>query len=204
MDWYFDYVSPYAYLQFAAHPDLFARPDVKLKPLVFAGLLNHWEHKGPAEIPEKKRHMFRLLAWQARQRGITIACPPAHPFNPLPVLRLTIALGATVPVVRTIFEFIWREGRSIDDERAALAEALGVRDADALVTDAVKLTLRRNGEEAIAAGVFGVPTFVVGRDLFWGEDATGLLRDYLRDPRLFDTPEMRRIDTLPVAALRRS
>lgn len=201
IDWYFDYISPFAYLQFAAHPDLFQRSDVQLRPVLFAGFLNHWEHKGPAEIPPKKRHTFRLVSWQAKQRGIPLVCPPAHPFNPIHALRLTIALGATVPVVRTIFEFIWRDGRSISAEWSALCAELGVVDANRLTGDA-KDALRENGVKAIARGVFGVPTFAVDDALFWGEDATGMLRDYLADPHLFDTPAMRRIDSLPVAAER--
>ena len=204
LDWYFDYVSPYAYLQLASHPDLFGRPDVVFRPVVFAGLLKHWGHLGPAEIPSKKRHMFRLLAWQSVERGVAMRAPPAHPFNPIPVLRLTLALGATYAVVKTIYEFVWKEGRSVDDDWATLCMRLGVSDGQALiVAQPVKDALRANGERALAAGVFGVPTFVVDDELFWGEDATGLLRAYLADPRLFDTPAMHRIDTLPVAAERR-
>jgi 2-hydroxychromene-2-carboxylate isomerase len=203
LHWYFDYLSPFAYLQFAAHPDLMTRPDVELRPVLFAGLLNHWGHKGPAEIPPKKVHTFRLCTWQAAERGIPIKNPPAHPFRPLPALRLTIALGSRYDVVKTIFDFIWRDGRSVDDEWPALLALLGVSEAAPLLADdRVKATLRANGEAALAAGVFGVPTFVADKALFWGEDATGMLRAYLANPKLFDTPEMRRIDTLPVAASR--
>ena len=203
LDWFFDYLSPFAYLQFSAHPDLMQRPDVKFRPLLFAALLNHWGHKGPAEIPPKRVHTFRLASWLAAERGIPVRCPPAHPFNPLPALRLTIALGPRYAVVKAIFDFIWAEGRSVDDEWPALLARLGAADAAPLLADeTVKSTLRANGEAAIAAGVFGVPSFVVDRNVFWGEDSTGMLRAYLADPRLFDSPEMRRIDTLPAAAVR--
>jgi 2-hydroxychromene-2-carboxylate isomerase len=148
-------------------------------------------------------HTFRLATWLAAERGIPIRCPPAHPFNPLPALRLTIALGARYPVVKTVFDFIWAEGRSVDDEWPALLARLDVADAAPLLADEeVKAKLRANGEAAIAAGVFGVPTFVAGGNVFWGEDATGMLRAYLANPQLFDTPEMRRIDSLPAAASR--
>ena len=203
LDWYFDYLSPFAYLQFSAHPDLMQRHELTFRPLLFAALLNHWGHKGPAEIPPKRVHTFRLASWLAAGRGIPIRCPPAHPFNPLPALRLTIALGARYSVVKTVFDFIWAEGRSVDDEWAALLARLGVADAAPLLADErVKATLRANGDAAIAAGVFGVPTFVIDGHLFWGEDATGMVRAYLADRRMFDTPEMRRIDTLPAAASR--
>ncbi len=203
LDWYFDYISPFAYLQFARHPDLMRRPETILRPVLFAGFLNEWGHKGPAEIPPKKVHTFRLATWQAAKWGVPMRSPPAHPFNPLHVLRLTIALGARYDVVKTVFEFIWRDGRSVTDEWQSLLTMLRVDNTSELLADEkVKSNLRQNGKEAIEAGVFGVPTFVANGALFWGEDATGMLRDYLVDPALFDSAEMKRIAALPVAASR--
>jgi len=223
-DWYFDFISPYAYLQFAAHPDLFDDLDksagLVFKPVVFAGLLAHWGHKGPVEIPEKRRQTYRMIAFAAAQRGVALKFPPGHPFNPIPALRLAVALAASrpvLPVVRTIFDFIWKEGHSLGDDWPLLCQRLGVgvADADALIGAAqVKDALRANGDEAIALGIYGVPTFALTRGagapgaasrpaLFWGEDATGMLRAYLAEPGLFDTPEMRRLDTLPVTASRK-
>jgi len=202
---FFDFVSPFSYLQFAGHRQLFRRSDVELRPVVFAGLLNHWGQKGPAEITEKRKQTYRFVAWQARKLGIALRFPPAHPFNPIHVLRLAVALGATREVVGTIYEFIWKEGRSVADDWTELCGRLKVRDANALIGAAdVKERLRKNGEEAIAAGVFGVPTILVDGEKFWGFDATGMLLEYLADPQLFNTPEMRRIDALPIAAERRS
>ena len=204
LDWYFDYISPFAYLQFARHPDLMQRQETRLRPVLFAGFLNEWGHKGPAEIPPKKVHTFRLATWQAARQGIAMRCPPAHPFNPLHALRLTIALGGRYDVVKTIFEFIWRDGRSITDDWPALLALLGVDDASALLADEqVKAALKTNGAQALQAGVFGVPTFVAGNEVFWGEDATGMLQDYMANPAIFESPEMQRISTLPVGASRR-
>jgi 2-hydroxychromene-2-carboxylate isomerase len=211
--WHFDFISPYSYLQLAAHPDLFELPGLELKPVLFAGLLAHWGNKGPVEIPEKRRQTYRMVAFNAARRGIALRFPPGHPFNPVAVLRLAIALGATgpmLPVVRTIFEFIWKEGRSASAQWPQLCARLGVDDADALIgTPAVKAQLRANGEEAIARGIYGVPTFAVTAagaaraELFWGEDATDMLRAWLADPGLFDSAPMRALDALPVEAARK-
>jgi 2-hydroxychromene-2-carboxylate isomerase len=204
LSWYFDFVSPFAYLQFAAYPDLFRRADLELKPVVFAGLLNHWGHKGPAEIGPKRLHTYRHTQWQAAKRNIALKYPPGHPFNSLQVLRLAIALGGEYAAVRTIFDFIWAEGRSPQDDWPALCDALHAPEAEALVgNESVKAQLRENGAEAISRGVFGVPTFVADTALFWGLDATEMLLDYLADPQLFDTAEMRRLATLPAAAARK-
>ena len=202
--WFFDYVSPYAYLQFAAHPDLMQRDDVELVPVVFAGLLKHWVHKGPAELPTKRPHTYRHTTWLAGKLGIAFRYPPGHPFVSLHALRLTIAAGSTYEAVRTVQQFIWAEGRDPAAEFRVLGARLGLADPEAAANaPAVKDALRANGERALAAGIFGVPTFAAGGHLFWGLDATDMLRDWLADPALFDSAEMRRISSLPVAAARR-
>ena len=203
--WYFDFISPYSYLQFAAYPELMHT--ATLRPLLFAGLLNHWGNKGPAEIPPKRLQTYRHTCWQARRRGISMKYPPAHPFNPIPALRLAIALDSRFDAVKRIFEFIWKEGRSVAEEWPALAARLGLdaAAADALIAaQRVKDTLAANGRQAIDRGVYGVPTFDTGRELFWGMDATDMLLDYLEHPTVFDEPEMQRIANLPVGAARKS
>jgi 2-hydroxychromene-2-carboxylate isomerase len=199
--WYFDFVSPFSYLQLERYPALFASDDVELRPIVFAGLLDHWGHKGPAEIPGKRRFTYRQVQWLADSSGIALKFPPGHPFSPIKPLRLAIALGSRLAAVSEIFRFIWRDGRSPEREWRALAAHLGLSGAEP-VDPAVKAALRRNGEQAIADGVFGVPTFRVGGELFWGLDATPMLLAYLDNPRLFDTAEMIRISSLPVESAR--
>ena len=122
------------------------------------------------------------------------------------MLRLAIALGPEPETVGAIFRHIWVEGNDGQDpdSLAALAASLGVEDFEARVGDpAVKQQLRANTEEAIERGVFGVPTFVVGEELFWGEDSTGMMVDYLADPELFQSAEFERLDNLPAAAARK-
>ena len=202
--WYFDFISPYSYLQFAAYPELLR--SAELRPVLFAGLLNHWGSKGPAELPAKRLQTYRQTYWMAGQRGIVMNYPPAHPFNPIPALRLAIALDSSYEAVKLIFEFIWKEGRSVNEDWAGLAAGLGLdaAAADALATEPrVKEALAANGRQALERGVYGVPTFDTGKELFWGLDATDMLLDYLSDATLFDDPEMRRIAALPVGAARK-
>jgi hypothetical protein len=68
----------------------------------------------------------------------------------------------------------------------------------------VKRALARNGEEAIALGVFGVPTLAIDGELFWGNDATGMALSYLADRGYFEDAEMRRLDALPIASQRKA
>lgn len=204
IDWYFDFVSPYSYLQCERLGTLAV--EVRPKPLVFAALLNHWGHKGPAEMPSKRTFIYRQVQWLAGREGVAMCFPPRHPFNPMKALRLAVALGSTYGTVREIYRHIWAEGDDVDSAEgfARLCARLGVADGESRIADAgVKDELRRNGEEALEAGVFGVPTLKVGDELFWGYDATDMALDYLRDPVRFLSDEMKRVDALPVGASRK-
>jgi 2-hydroxychromene-2-carboxylate isomerase len=204
-EWYFDFISPFSYLQIEAFDRLPPGMKLTLRPVLFAGLLNHWGHKGPAEIPEKRRFTYRLVQWLAEKQGVPMKFPPVHPFNPIKALRLAVAAGNDVTSVRTIFRHIWREGKSLEDAAvwSELCLKIGIADADTRVNDPkVKDELKRNGERAVTAGVFGVPSFIIGGELFWGVDATEMMLDYLRDPQRFARGELGRVATLPVGVQR--
>lgn len=206
VDWYFDVISPYAYLQAERLSEVDAVADVRCVPILFAGLLERWGQKGPAEIAPKRRFTYRYFVWEATRRGLSPKVPPAHPFNPLKLLRLAAALDARRDAVLEIFRFVWRDGMSADDPASwkLLCERLGVPDADARIAAAeVKARLRENGEKATASNVFGVPTFVTtDGEVFWGEDSTAMLLDYLAGAPVFRSSEMQRGDDLPMAAQR--
>jgi 2-hydroxychromene-2-carboxylate isomerase len=200
LDWYFDFISPYAYLQCARFPQLPAGTQLRVRPVLFGALLDNAGTLGPAEIPGKREFTFRQVLWLAGRHGIKLKTPPRHPFNPLAVLRLAVSLDAPLATVQRIYEFIWAEGRDPSDpaEFARLAGELGIADAAARIADPqVKAKLKANTDEAIAAGVWGVPTFVVDGICFWGFDSGAMLLDYLADPTIFSGPEYARIDSLP-------
>jgi 2-hydroxychromene-2-carboxylate isomerase len=207
-DWYFDYVSPFAYLQVERLSSLPVDLEVHCRPVLFAGLLDHWGHKGPAEIGGKRRFTYRHVLWVARKHGIPLGFPPSHPFNPLQLLRLTIALGSERETILKIYRFIWRDGLLPDnkDNLGRLASTLGLSGADQIAALAsapeAKDGLRKNGEAAIARGVFGVPTLAIGDELFWGFDATDMALDYLRSEELFADPEIQRVSDMPHGAVR--
>ena len=180
-----DFISPYAWLAQAGLDRMTDRPEIEIKPVLFAGLLNHWEHKGPAEIPAKKVFTFKYVKWIADRDGVDLNMPPNHPFNPIKALRLAIVLGATHDVMMQIFRAIWVDGHLPDNEAgwAGIKAATNCTDADDLIASPeVKDSLLSNGEEAIKRGVFGVPTFCVDDELFWGADAMEMMQDYLADP----------------------
>jgi len=203
VDWYFDFVSPFSYICLHRLEELQQQLSVEVsyKPVLFAGLLNHWGQKGPAEIPAKRRWTYRWCTWWANELGITFRFPAAHPFNPLGHLRLAIAAGSTPRVVRRIFDSLWTTGEHPERQFGELCEELGI---DAAGLSRAKDVLRRNTEEAAAAGVFGVPTFVADGEVFWGADAVDFLKAFLKDEGVLRNEEMRRVDNLPVGAARKS
>lgn len=203
--WVFDVISPFAYLAFPRLTQLPQEPE--FVPVLFAGLLEHFGQRGPAEIPSKRRFTYRFVLWRARQLGMPMKLPPAHPFNPLAALRLIIAAGCDRRAVGTVLDAVFRDGRDVMDPEviADLARTLGVPDPQAAVSaPAVKQRLRDNTDWARSQGIFGVPTLVVGEaEIFWGQDAVEMACDYLKSPERFEDAAMRAVDQLPVGAARR-
>ena len=206
VSWVFDVVSPFAYLGFPRLAQLPDHVQLELVPVLFAGLLEHFGQLGPAEIPAKRRFTYRFVLWRARRSGVPMRLPPAHPFNPLAALRLIIVAGCDRRAAGTVLDAVFRDGRDVSDPAviADLAQQLGVSDPQVALADpAVKQRLRDNTSWAAARGVFGVPTLLIGEELFWGDDAFDMALDYLTRPERFRDPAMQAVDALPVAAARR-
>ncbi len=185
IDFYFDFISPFAYLAFEQLPEVLAGHSyqVHYKPVLFAGLLRHHGQRGPAEIPGKRDWTYRHVTWLAQHHGIDMQMPAGHPFNPLALLRLALACSPNGEpnrfVTESIFRHVWRGALDAADPARLqqLAQQLGPRQD--MLDAAVKARLRQNTEEAVALGIFGVPTVVVDGKLFWGFDALPMLRDYV-------------------------
>jgi 2-hydroxychromene-2-carboxylate isomerase len=205
VNWYFDFISPYSYFALFELERLGRDVSVQYRPVLFAGLLNHWGQRGPAEIPGKRTWTYRWCTWYASQRGIPFQLPHAHPFNPLGYLRLAIAANCEPTAIRRIFVRLWTTGVDASDARVLeeLAASLGVA-REQLAEPRVKEILRANTDAAIAHGVFGVPTLLVDGEAFWGADATDFARAYIADRNVLDNEEMQRASTLPVGAQRES
>ena len=208
---YFDFISPYAYLAFDELPRALAglSYSVRYKPVFFGGLLQHTGQLGPAELPGKREWVYRQTQWLAHTKGIPFAMPAAHPFNPLPLLRLAVATDpAGEPnryVCETIFRHVWVGGADAADpvRIADLAAALHTARAPYLEPQAAKDRLTQHTQEAIAAGVFGVPSYAVDDRVFWGLDALPMLRAFLESDPTMDAQRWHALATLPYGIPRR-
>jgi 2-hydroxychromene-2-carboxylate isomerase len=203
---YFDVVSPYAYLAFEKLPQALQglTYSVDYKPVLFAGLLKQHGQLGPAEIPPKRDWTYRQVLWHAHANGIPLQMPAAHPFNPLALLRLALACGEKGLVSRyvaeTVLRHVWRGGADAGDAARVVALKQTLQPKRDPASDAVKGELKSNADEAIARGLFGVPTLAVDDKLFWGFDSLPMLRAYLEGDAWFDGDEWNAVTRLPAAA----
>lgn len=191
IDFYLDFISPYAYLAFEELPHALQglSYSVRYKPVLFGAMLKQLGQLGPAEIPGKREWTYRQVLWLAHCKGVALQLPATHPFNPLSLLRLATACEAAGEpnrfVCETVFRHVWTGGAEAADAQrtAALQQQLApARDPNA---DSVKQQLKAHTDEALAAGVFGVPAMVVDGRVFWGQDSLPMLRAYLEGDAWF-------------------
>jgi 2-hydroxychromene-2-carboxylate isomerase len=195
LTFWFDPISPFAALAFERLPEALAglSYNVVYRPILFAALLKEWGQKGPAEIEPKRAWTFRHVAWLAHRDGIALDVPAQHPFNPLALLRLLQACapdGGTPNrrACELVLRHVWRGGLDANDadRLASLREALvPMRDPDAAE---MKAALRAATADALARGIFGVPTIELEGRLFWGQDSLEMLAACLRGDPWFDGP----------------
>jgi len=204
IDWYFDFISPFAYLGFHRLKELPEGVEVRLRPVLFAALLDHWGQKGPGEIPPKRLWTFRWCRWLASQQGLHFEPPTRHPFNPLPFLRMSLAVDNRSQAVADTFEAIWTTGQDPQDANfvTTLARQIGCS-PDSLSDPRIKQRLHENTADAIDAGVFGVPTLAIEGELFWGADAVPLAAAYLQEPDRIRTDVLLPETALPVKSTHR-
>lgn len=198
MQWYYDFISPYAYLQSTRLKQLDTARAIECVPVLFAGLLNHWGQLGPAEIAPKRKWTFRDVVWQAEQSNIEFKLPEFHPFNPLPLLRLAIVLKNDLQAVQRIFRFVWVEGNVPQNDAAfdALLRDFNVSRAQ-LARAEIKDQLKSNGQRALDHDIFGVPSLHVDGEVFWGHQATDMALQRLSDTAAWPATKLAEVDDFP-------
>lgn len=212
IDFYLDVLSPYVYIAEARLRRLRERrPDlvVRYRPILLAAVLKRCGQLGPAEIPAKRVFTFKDIVRRCAEHDLPLVGPSSHPFNPLCALRAILAAAPDQrpDVTAAILRAGWAEGAELGDPATIIAalDRAGLPGA-ALVarggTPEIKAALAGETEEAIARGVFGVPSFAVGDELLWGQDRLGDLERILdgRDP--VDPQQVAAILTRPASATR--
>jgi len=182
IDCWFEFGSNYSYLSVMRIEDLAARAGVVLRwqPFLLGPIFRElgWQSSPFAEQKEKGEYVWRDTARRAAKYGLPFVRPSAFPRRALLPLRVAL-LGREQPWMgefcRRIMLQNWAHDREIDDADTVLA-ALGglVADPGAIVEaagrDDVKEALRAQTAQARRLGIFGAPTFMVGGEMFWGDD----------------------------------
>lgn len=209
IDFFFDPVSPYAYLAFERLPQALEGCSyvVNYRPVLFAAFLGRYGHKGPAEIAPKRAWTMRQVAWIAHRHGIALALPAQHPFSPIMLLRLLLACAPAGGLpnrrhVERVLRHVWIGGADANEPerlKALVQELQPQRDPQ---SPEVKDELRRATDEAMALGLFGVPTIRVGERLFWGLDSLDMVAACLKGDPWFEPSHWAELEALRPGVVR--
>ena len=178
----YDYASPFAYIASETLAERLEGIEVDHVPIYIRGL--EYFSKGVPFTAAKMKYIVDDLHRVARHHGVEIRVPSVFPVNGLYALRGALVAqdaGRFDEYHRRLFRATWAEDANIGDRAVIieLASKLGLDAADfaqRLASDDVKQRLRANTERAVERGVFGVPSFFVDDELFWGQDRV----DYVR------------------------
>lgn len=182
LEFWFDFVSPYAYLAAIRIDDLAERVGVSVRwQPFFLGPMSKsqgWQDS-PLNIPPvKERYMWRDVERLCRKYRLAFFKPPVFPQNSLLAVRVAIVAlrERWLPAyVRAVFAANFSEARNISDPAiiAAILDRLGQKRAawlDRAQSQEARVALFRQTERAESLGIFGAPTFIARGELFWGND----------------------------------
>ena len=189
----FDFGGPNSYLAHKVLPELCARTGAEAVyvPILLGGLFKLTNNIAPliryAETPAKRNYEMLEFDRFVRAHDIPFVMNPHFPINSMQLMRGAVAaqrLGCFMPYVEAIMAAMWEAGENVGDAdvvRKALDRA-GI-DAEALLTATndpdVKAELAANTDQAATRGAFGVPTFFVGEEMFWGKERLGQVEEAL-------------------------
>ena len=192
IEFIFDFGSPNAYLAYRALPPILERTGARLmiNPCLLGGVFKATGNVAPtvafAPIKGKLEYeMLELRRFVAKHRLDKFRLNPHFPVNTLMLMRGFLAAreaGVEAGYIEMGLEGLWEEGLKLDDPQvlARRIDSAGLDSASLLAaaqTDRVKLKLADNTAAAVARGVFGVPTFFVGDDMFFGKDRLGQVEE---------------------------
>lgn len=184
---FFNFRSPYCYLASKTMFDIFDRYNARLLWRPVGG----WDLRSPPDRAKKKVPLTRQDVGRfARKMGIPLNPPPleTEPTAAGAGSLLAEQRGVLRPYIVEMMRSEWSEGKNIADQQVmlAVAEKVGL-DANeflaAIESPDYLQQLQKNAEEAETLGVIGVPSFVIGEEVFWGQDRIEFVFDHLRELR---------------------
>lgn len=187
LEFLFDFGGPNSYLAHKSLPEICARTGAELVyvPILLGGLFKLTNNQAPmmryAETPAKRNYEMLEFDRFVKAHALPFKMNPRFPLNTLYVMRAAVAaqqLGCFALYVDTIMAAMWEDGKDVSDSEIVrqVLDSAGL-DSAALLALAdnpdVKAELMANTEAAAKRGAFGVPTFFVGAEMFWGKERLG-------------------------------
>ncbi len=194
VDFIFDFASPNAYLSHQVIPGIEERTGAKFNyvPCLLGGIFKATGNQAPmlafAGIKGKLEYDRVEIERFIKRHNIAFTMNPHFPVNTLLIARAAVAAdmeGQLADYVETVFNHMWREPKKMDDPEVVVA-ALNESgfDGQGLVEKtqdpAVKAKLVENTEKAVERGAFGIPTFYVGDEMFYGKDRLDQVEEEIR------------------------
>ena len=180
IDFYFDFLSPFSFFAWLNHKEKLKEFDLSFnyRPILMGRLFSHHNFPGPGEIEAKRDYELKKCFRYAAKQNIQFSPPSSFPFNPLGIIRLaTIEASSSdqIKVIDTVFRAIWQKGMVLEDPEL-VAKLFSQNDLSEEIIEKSfaresKKELKANIKSAIDAGLFGVPSFVINNEFFWGNDS---------------------------------
>ena len=176
IDFYFDIISPYAYI---AYKKILKIKDInfKLKPLLLGGLHNLAGITAPAFNKYKMKNMQNDCELVAKKNNISFKWNSKFPINSLNIMRgyLCVKDNKKENYLNNFFEAYWKEDLDLSNEEniKILLKKLKIDEHDffnLIKNQDTKDKLKQFTQEAFEKEVFGAPTFIVNNKIFWGQD----------------------------------
>jgi 2-hydroxychromene-2-carboxylate isomerase len=180
VEFFYDYASPFSYLADCRLPDIARRrgAEIVYRPAILGVLIVESGNQAPPTVPAKMKYMNADMRRWADHLRVPFASNPAFPVRSITLMRAALVAQDTGVFDRfhpAMWRAMWVDGVNLgDNEALARALANAGLDAPAILqatqTDTVKARLKANCDEALARGAFGMPTFFVGDEMFFGND----------------------------------
>ena len=177
VEFYFDFISPYAYLAYKKIQSLPKDIKIKYKPVLLGALHNLEGITAPAFIKPKLKHMISDCDLIANKNKSNFIWNSKFPINSLGVMRGYLFINAENRklYLNVMFDAYWKDNLDISNEKILknLLEKCKINSIkffDGIKDLKIKDELRSITQEAHDKGIFGAPTFVVNNKIFWGQD----------------------------------
>ena len=179
IDFYFDFVSPYSFLAHKRIRKIENEEKIKFiyKPILLGGLHNLIGITAPAFINPKAKFMVRDCKMVANKFDIKFKFNSKFPINSLNLLRglLSINYDKKKTYINNFFDAYWQDGLNLNEEKIIITilRKCKIKQADfrkEINNQKIKNKLKKLTQDAFKKDIFGAPTFVVNKKIFWGQD----------------------------------